>query len=121
LKNLPVPSKNNLQHYTNAELLEQNKSLFEKDYYNLIIILDVLNTGKTLLKLIEELKQMLKLTDKCKINCISIISNVNQRKDKGLIELNSIGTFCGELQQPVVPKDFLPPESILERKEYFKD
>lgn len=121
VKNLPLPSKGNLRHYANAELLDQNKSLFNNEYNNITLIIDVLNSGKTLLILIDDLKTILNLSANCKINCISVLSDINQDKDKELKCLNLFGTFCGKLRQPIVAKNSLPPESILPRKEYFTD
>jgi orotate phosphoribosyltransferase-like protein len=121
LQNLPIPSRNDRNHYSKAELLEHNKDLFEKKYSNIVIIIDVINTGKTVLKIIEDLREVLKLDKKCKFHCISVISDKMQKKEMSLSKLTTFGTLCGKLRQPIIAKDFLPPEEILARKEYFKD
>lgn len=118
-KNLPIPSQG--KHYSKSELLVQNSTLFENKFANLVFIVDVLNTGKTLLEQIEQVKEALDLEDEITISCVSVISDIKQPKDKGLGSLKNFITFCGNLQQPIVPKDFLPPESILPRKKYFTE
>ncbi len=121
IKNFPLPSRGNQQNYSKSELLEQNKKLFEKKYNSIILIIDVVNTGKTIIETIEKLNNILKLESNCKFYCISVISDVEQKKNKELLNLNSFATFCGALRQPLVQKTFLPSIIMLERKEYFNE
>lgn len=110
------------EHFTDNELFHDGDNVHDfSGYDNVVLISDVVSSGKTLKKVYDIIEQ---LFDKKKVKikktiAISIISDIREHKRIRLNFLTYFGTFCSNIRIPIVTKDFLPDEALLPAKKYF--
>lgn len=123
VKNICIPSKGGLDVWTTRELLQGASEKFARQLNGkkrLIMVADVVATGKTLMRFIEKLRPLCE--KEIELSCISLICDIHHEARKGLAsQLKHFGTCCQSFRLPVFPIHQMPDLEVLERVTYRED
>jgi orotate phosphoribosyltransferase len=112
-------SRGDLQHHTINLLLTDSKcsEILEK-YDSILIITDVVATGRTIDKIHSLFEKNCSGKSLPKFSAITVISDIRQEKKVNLNFLQSFGTFCGNLRIPIFKDSDLPPKDVMPAKPF---
>jgi hypoxanthine-guanine phosphoribosyltransferase len=120
-KNICCASRGDSQHHT-INLLLTNEKCCEllKATDSILIISDVVASGRTIHKIHSLFQKNCSGTPMPKFSSISVISDIRQEKKMNLNFLESFGTFCGNLRIPIFKEVDLPPGDVMPAKPYMQ-
>jgi len=110
MKNFAVATRGNGQYHS---LFELSNNFLEDELRNckeIIFVIDVISSGDTLNRLIEN---CLKININLSFHAISVISNSATIKRENFLQIKSAGTFCEKLKIPVLKNEELPSDEFL--------
>lgn len=123
VKNICIPSKGGLDVWTTRELLNGASEKFTKllrGKKKLIMVADVVATGKTLTRFIDKLRPLCE--KEVELSCIALICDIHHEGRKELaIQLKFFGTCCQNFKLPVFPVSQMPDLEVLEGITYRED
>jgi orotate phosphoribosyltransferase len=119
LKSYCKANRGKESHFTDGEIFNDLEGLSTDKIRNLVIITDVVSSGKSLTKVYDFFEnKFAKKGGLGKILAIGIVVDRNQRRKADLSFLSAFGTFCGKIKIPVIPSDMLPDDDLLPSQNY---
>jgi predicted phosphodiesterase len=113
IRNICVAERGGGQHYLPSENLTAECFNQILNASTVVIISDVVATGRSLVRLHEKICKRDEVALTKRWLCLSVLCDEKQQRAADCSFLEAHGTACKDLRMPILAADQLPPESIL--------